>query len=189
MDLYIIILWSALSTIGFFLYLKDMFKGSTKPHMFTWFIWALMWYIGFWIQLTHGAGIASYIMLWFSIIPTIVFFYTLKSADKNIEKIDYMFLLWALWALILWLIFDLAILSVILLLTIDYFAYLPTFRKSYMKPFDETISLFVFVNFWYLAQFLTFDVFIFENYGYPGGLFVINIIFIVFVLWRRKAFQ
>ena len=61
--------------------------------MFTWFLWALMGYIGFGIQFTHGAGMASFVTLWFSIIPTFVFIYTLRRGDKNIAPIDYVFLI------------------------------------------------------------------------------------------------
>ena len=185
-DIFIILTGAMISSIGFFLYLRDTFKGSTKPHMFTRLLWALMWYIWFAIQIIHWAGYASLIMLWFSIIPTLVFFYTLKSAEKDIAPVDYVFLFGAFVALVCWLVFDQAILSVLLLLSIDYCAYFPTFRKSYMKPYEETISLFVFVNFWYLASFLTFDTFIFENYWYPTGLFLMNTVFVVFVLLRRK---
>lgn len=188
-DIFIILIWASISTIGFFYYLRDMFAGKTKPHMFTWFIWALMSYIGFGIQVTHGAGLASLIILWFAIIPTIVFFYTLKDSQKDIAPADYLSLLWAIVALIFWIIFDKAIISVILLLIIDYCAYFPTFRKSWNKPYEETILLFVLVNAWYLASIITFDNFTFVNYGYPLGLIIINTVFVSYILIRRKVLK
>jgi len=75
------------------------------------------------------------------------------------------------------------------LLTIDYSAYFPTFRKSFSKPFEETILLFALVNAGYIASIITLDNFVFENYGYPLGLVFINTIFVAFVLIRRRQLQ
>lgn len=179
-------LWIIASTIGFWFYFKDLFYGKTKPHIFTWFLWALMWYIGFGIQITNNWWLGSYIMLYFSIMPTIVFLYALRSGSRNIAKIDYLFLLLAIIAILFWLILDLAYVSIILLLSIDSMAYLPTFRKSYMKPYEETVILYVLVNIWYIASIVTFDSLVFENYWYPAGLIIVNFIFVSFILIRRK---
>ena len=188
-DILILLAWTAISTVGFFLYLRDMLKGKTKPHMFTWLIWAIMGYIGFGIQVAYDAGIASLVMLWFSIVPTFVFFYTLKSSQKDIALVDYFSLAGAFIALSFWLFLDMAFISVLLLLTIDYLAYFPTFRKCYKKPFEETVILFVLVNFWYIASIITLDNLVFENYGYPLWLFIINTIFVSFVLIRRHQLK
>lgn len=182
----LLILWFSASTLWFYFYLKDVFSGTTKPHMFTWLIWAIMWFIGFGIQITNEWWVGSYILLYFSIIPTIVFLYALKNGDKNIAKIDYIFLLLAWIALILWLAMDLAKLSVIILLSIDLLAYLPTIRKSFYEPYWETARMYALVNVWYIISILTFDTINFENTFYPAGLITINILFITYLLIRRK---
>jgi len=174
------------SSIWYYFYLKDMFSGSSKPHMFTWLIWAITGYTGFWIQVMNGWWIWSLVMLYFAIIPTIIFLYAAIKGEKNIENIDYLFLSIAWISLMFWLILDMPIVSILLLLSIDIMAYLPTVRKSFMQPFDETLSLFALVNIWYLASILTFDELIFINYSYPAALIIINILFISYILIRRK---
>jgi len=131
------------SSIGYFFYLKDMFSGSSKPHMFTWLIWAITGYTGFGIQIMNGWWIWSLVMLYFAIIPTIIFLYAAIKGEKNIENIDYLFLSIAWVSLIFW-------------------------------------------NIWYLASILTFDELIFINYSYPAALIIINMMFIIYILIRRK---
>ena len=185
-DYIILWIWTFISLIWFYFYFRDIFRGNTKPHMFTWLIWSVMSYIGFGIQVTNGWWAWSFIMLLFAVLPTIVFFLTLKSADKNIVNSDYLSLIWAAIALILWLMFEQALLSVCILLLIDFMAYLPTARKSYMKPFEESMLLYSCVNAGYIASILTFTELVPENYLYPSGLFIYNILLISFVLIRRK---
>jgi len=166
-----------------------MFYGSSKPHLFTWLIWAITGYTGFGIQLMNGWWLGSLVMLYFAIIPSIIVIYAIFKGEKNIVKIDYVFLAIAWISLIFWIILDMPIVSILLLLSIDIMAYLPTVRKSFMQPFDETLSLFALVNVWYLASILTFDELIFVNYSYPAALILINTLFIGYILIRRKQLQ
>lgn len=185
-DLIILSIWFIASSIGYFFYLKDMFLGTSKPHLFTWLIWAITWFTWFGIQALNGWWYWSLIMLYFAVIPSIIVVYALFKWEKNIENIDYLFLSIAAISLIFWLVLEAPLVSILLLLSIDIMAYLPTVRKSFMQPFDETLSLFGLVNIWYIASIITFDEKIFLNYSYPAALIFINTLFIGYILIRRK---
>ena len=45
--------------IGYVPYLRDTFIGKTKPHVFSWIIWAILEYTAFGIQIKEGAGAGS----------------------------------------------------------------------------------------------------------------------------------
>ena len=60
--------------IGFISYLpyfRDIFKGKTKPHAFSWLIWAILTAIGFAGQISDNAGPGSWalgftaLFIWF----------------------------------------------------------------------------------------------------------------------------
>jgi hypothetical protein len=46
-----------------------------------------------------------------------------------------------LFTFLLWVIFKLAVVSTVLIILIDFFAIMPTYRKTYKKPFEEAILM------------------------------------------------
>ena len=53
----------ALTFIGYAPYFRDLIKGKTKPHIFSWFIWAIVTSIIFALQVSAGAGLGSVVTL------------------------------------------------------------------------------------------------------------------------------
>ncbi len=47
--------------IGYAPYLWSIFKGRTKPHLFSWFIWGVLTAIAFAIQISEGAGAGAWV--------------------------------------------------------------------------------------------------------------------------------
>ena len=48
------IIATCIAVISYIPYLKDIWTGRTKPHAFSWFIWALLGYIAGVAQLSDG---------------------------------------------------------------------------------------------------------------------------------------
>lgn len=94
----------------------------------------------------------------------------------------------ALWLLAIYLyaVEEKAFESIILLIIADTLAYLPTFRKTFSKPFEESISMFILWSiatiFWILAM----DKVNFLTAWYQSSIFSINILLIFFIIIRRK---
>jgi len=128
-----------LSIVAYFPYLKDIFKGKTKPHIYSWFIWGLLTSIIFGLQISAGAGAGSWVTLTVAILSFVVFFLGLRQGNKDITKTDKVFLFLAIIALLLWLVAKKPTLSVILAVSIDIFGFAPTIRKSWHSPFSETL--------------------------------------------------
>jgi len=188
-DILILFIWTCISTLWVVIYVKDAIKGKTKPHSFTWFIWALIQSIAFGIQITHEGGVGSFIMFWYALNAAIIFFISLKYAQSTVSRSDYVFLWLALFAIALWLIFDAPLISVLLLILIDILAYIPTVRKSYHTPDEETLLLYFTGNIGLISSLLTLDLWSFVNYGYPLCITLLNFMFIWYVLLRRKILQ
>mgnify|MGYP001016997074 CR=1 FL=1 len=132
-----------LTFVGYIPYIKDTIKGKTTPHVYTWFIWGLVTAIAFGLQLSAVAGPGAYTTLAAAIVCFIIFGFGMRQGDKNISKSDTFFFLLSLVALILWLFADQPVLSVILLSTIDMLGFIPTIRKSWHKPHEETLISYV----------------------------------------------
>ncbi|MFA6475705.1 MAG: hypothetical protein WCV88_05975 [Patescibacteria group bacterium] len=91
---------TAVSIVAYFVYLRDVFSLKTKPHVYTWLIWAItqgtatlgIWYGG------GGWGALSLTIGTFFIIA--VFLFSLKYGTKNITKSDVMMLVISLCAIL-----------------------------------------------------------------------------------------
>lgn len=126
--------------IAYWPYIRDVKQGKTWPHPYTWFISGFVTFIVFALQLSDGAG--------WGVLPTFVgaaagltvFGLGLANKRPKITKSDTFFLALAVMATVLWLVAKQPIASIILLTTIDIFAFIPTVRKSWQHPEQETVS-------------------------------------------------
>lgn len=178
-----------LGIIGYVPYIKDIFLGKTKPHAFSWFIWSLISFIGFAAQVSDFAGPGAWVNFVFAFSCLVIFIFALWKGEKNILFVDWVNLSCALFSLFLWYITQSPFLSVILIALTDFFGFLPTIRKSYTKPFEETLSTYAIsglahgISLFALTHYSVITAF------YPASLVVTNGIFVSMVLWRRRIFR
>ncbi len=121
-------------------YIRDILKGKTKPHPYSWFVWGLITTVIFALQVTNGAGPGSYVTLSVGVLSFVVFFLGLKkNGVKDITKLDTVAFISAIVATVIWLFAKQPLASMILLITIDLLGFIPTIRKSWNKPKEETL--------------------------------------------------
>lgn len=178
-----------LGTISYFFYVKDILVGKTKPHAFSWLVWGLLGLTVWLIQVAEQSGPGAWGFAYSAIACTLVFLLALKKGERNIVFIDWIFLAGALLAYFLWLFTEQALPSIILLSLIDAIGYLPTFRKSYHKPFEETASMYWLSMIKNIFTLLALDNFTFATSLYSFTLFVMNTSFTTMLYWRRWQLQ
>lgn len=132
-----------LAVVGNVPYLIDVIRNKIQPHPYTWLVWSIVSAVTFFGQVIKGGGIGS--------IPTgvaeaftiIIFLFSLRNGFKNIVKRDTYFLIAALLGLIPWALTNDPTVSVIIVVSIDVIAFVPTLRKTWRSPKTETPVLFV----------------------------------------------
>ncbi len=132
-----------LTFIGYIPYLRDILKGKTKPHIYSWFLWGFVTIIVFALQVSDNAGVGALVTLAAALMCFVVIF--LGKKYGNISKItlsDKIFLSLALVTLGLWIFAKQPLLSAILATTIDVLGFVPTIRKSWNEPFSETLPFY-----------------------------------------------
>lgn len=77
------------------------------------------------------------------------------------------------------------LLSVILAGVIDVVAFIPTFRKSWRKPWQENLSAYAIANVKLLLSLFALSHVSVVTAFYPAVGFSINAVFIALCLWRR----
>lgn len=132
--------------IGYIPYLRDIIKGNTKPHLYSWFIWCFVTLIAFALQVSGGAGSGSLVTLAAALMCIAVIILGFKHHSQTvIKKVDIVFLVLALIALGLWIIAKQPVLSAILTTLVDLLGFAPTIRKSWNNPYSENLP-FYFLN-------------------------------------------
>lgn len=123
---------------GYAPYLRDLFKGKTQPHLYTWIIWAITASIATAGVIVGGGNYGAIPMVAGTGLVIFVCLLAFKYGSKNITSGDTITLVAAIAAVIVWIQLDNPLLAVIVATLIDGFGYIPTFRKSFEEPWSET---------------------------------------------------
>ncbi len=142
MKLTLALIGAAIAFAGNIPYLLDILKKKTKPHPYTWLVWTIVSAVTFFGSLTKGAGVGIIPTGVAEIFTVIIFLFSLQYGFKNIKRVDTYFLIFALLGLIPWYLTKDPTISVIIVVTIDLIAFVPTLRKTYMEPTTENPSLY-----------------------------------------------
>lgn len=175
-----------LSLIGYGIYISGILKRKIIPHAFTFLIWSISSSITWALQVYGGAGVGAWVTFTVSLILIFIFLLSLKFGEKDIRKIDIIFLLLSFLSLFLWIAIDQPVLSIILIVFTDVLGFFPTIRKSFYNPNQESV--------------VTWGVAIFRHSLVVTSLVQINILtilsplvwaitntlFIIFLIIRRR---
>lgn len=177
-------------TIGFISYVpyfRDMFAGKTKPHIFSWFIWAILGAIAAGIQFQNGAGAGSWASAASAFLAGSVALYAFRFKDTTITKVDWFYFAGAVASLILWLVVKNPTLAIIFVVLTDAFAFASTFQKSWSAPHDETLSVYYLSALKFAIPISAMSEINFITLLDPLYLVIANVSFTIFTLWRRQV--
>ncbi len=178
-----------LTLVGYSQYFKNIFSGKTKPHAFSWLIWASLTGIAYFAQISDGAGPGAWVTGLTAVISFIIVGFALFKGENNITRSDWFTFIAALSAIPAWLITNDALLSVIIITAIDALGFYPTFRKSWMKPFEETAIHYFLAGVKFLLAVIALENYTVITVLYPFSLVVMNALFVMLLLIRRNALK
>ncbi|HEX3082123.1 MAG TPA: hypothetical protein VHQ86_02620 [Candidatus Saccharimonadia bacterium] len=134
------ILATALAVVSYAIYIHKIRQGHTKPHAFSWFIWAIITYIAGAAQLSAGGGLGSLVAFTTGTISLWISYHSFRSRAITITRQDWVSLVVALAAIPVWVATKNPLLSVIIISVIDLVAFWITIRKSYHLPYSENLT-------------------------------------------------
>jgi len=168
-------------------YVKDIFAGKTKPHAFTWLVWGLLTSIAFFGQMADKGGPGAWVTGISAALCIFTFFLALQKGEKNITKSDWFSLGACGVAMVLWFLTKTPLWSVILVTVIDLLAFYPTIRKSYWKPYEETLVTYLISGLKFIIAIIALENFSVITWLYPASLIFINLGFVWMLVVRRRA--
>ncbi len=128
--------------VGHAPYLRDLLRRKIEPHAYTWFVWSIVSGITLAGQLASGAGWGALPTAVAEAFTILILLFSLRFGFKHVTRTDTIFLIIALLGLIPWLLTKDPTLSVVIAVTIDLIAFVPTLRKAYLHPETETPLLY-----------------------------------------------
>ena len=176
----------AMTIFGYSFYFRDIFAGKTKPHAYSWLVWATLTSIAFFGQITDDAGAGAWVTATTAVVSFVIFGLALSKGEKDVTKSDKVFLSASFLAIVPWLLTKDPLISIILVTAIDFLGFLPTIRKSIKKPYEETLIHYVFAGLKFLLAIVALDNYTLVTWLYPASLVLANWIFIVLLVVQRK---
>ncbi len=171
---------------GYVPYLRDIFRGTTKPERASWFIWLVLGIIGFFSQRAEGATWS----LWLSGVNNIgilvIVILSIKYGVGGMRKRDVLALAAAAVGLYLWYLTRHAYIALYITLFIDALGYILIYMKSYSDPGSETLIAWVIYSLAGLAAALSIGTFNPVLLSYPVYVFVVNMIVVLILLSRKQ---
>ncbi|KKQ19474.1 MAG: hypothetical protein US33_C0029G0001 [Parcubacteria group bacterium GW2011_GWC1_36_9] len=178
------------SLIAYFFYFKNIFYGSTKPNLVSWFIWMLAPLLGFFFDIKAGAGLSALPVFLAGFGPLVVIIISIlnKNAYWKLTAFDFICGIFALISLVLYIFTHNLEISIIFVILSDGLAAIPTIVKSWKFPETETAAVYLAGIFAQTLALLIIKNWVFSIYVLNVYFIVINII-IIFCIYRKKIFK
>lgn len=177
---------AVLVLLGYIPYIRDILRGKTHPHLYSWFLWGLLTILIFGIQVSHHAGFGSLVTITAGIMCLIVLLLSIKGGSRDITRSDNLVFVLTVVAMVLWLIAKQPLHAMILGCLTDLLAFAPTIRKTWNKPFSETLSLYQLNTVRFGVAIFALDQYTFINIIWPAMWAIVNGIFSFGLVVKRK---
>jgi hypothetical protein len=181
----LVIIASILAVIGNVPYLIDVIKNKIKPHPYTWLVWSIVSAVTFFGQIAKGAGIGAIPTGASEIFTLLIFIFSLKHGFKGIQKKDTLFLIIALAGIIPWIVTKDPTLSVIIVVSIDLVAFIPTLIKTWKFPKTELPILYAMNVIRHILTLFSLEAFNIATTLHSFAMIVTNFIMTLFIERHR----
>ena len=176
---------TGIAFVSYVPYIRDILANKTKLHAFSWLVWGILTAISFAAQVTNNAGPGAWVMGFTAVVDLVIFTFALVKGKKNIVMIDWVVLTGAGLAMFMWYITKTPLISVVLITLTDALGFAPTFRKSFVKPWEETLSTYALSGMKFVVAIFALESFSLVTGLYPVYLVLANASFVGMLLWRR----
>ena len=178
----------ALTFVIFVPYIRSIQQGRTKPHVFSWFIWASGTFVVFLAQLAGGGGLGAWPIGVSGLITAYIAILAYrKRTDRSITTSDWMFFVAALSALPAWFLTADPLWAVLVLTGVDLAGFGPTFRSVYVRPYDERPGFYLLGALRNLIAILALERYSLTTILFPAAVGLACLMFVAMVAFRRRT--
>jgi hypothetical protein len=181
------IIAALLATISSIVYIRDIFRGNTKPHIYTWLVWLISGTLVFFGQVTAGGGPGSWATGVSAVFTLYIFILAFRYGTKDITRFDKICLALCLVSVIPWLITKNPVLSVVLATFTDVIGFLPTMRKTWHAPRSESLGSMFYDAVKHGLSFASLQTYSVTTYLFPLAVLITKLGIIGEIVFRRSV--
>ncbi len=174
--------------VSYSFYFRDIFRGKTRPDAYSWLIWFVLATITFFAQISKGAGPGAWATALTAIFCLIISITAFIKTDDRIKVIDVLSLIGSGIGVTLWYVFNNPLFAVIFAIIVGAFGFVPTFRKAFTKPFEETEITYVLNALKFALAFSALSAFNLVTELYPLAMVLMNVSLATMIFLRRSLF-
>ena len=175
--------------VGEVLYIKNIFRGTIKPHPFSWFGWGLLDVVIVAAQVVKGGGAGAWVTGVAAVVNIGIAVVSLKRGEKRITWSDWTCFIGARLGIGLWIVTDDPLWAVIVAAVVNCIAFVPTFRKSFLRPSEESLTIFIFDIIKFGLSIAALQALNPTTALFPAVSALSNVVFVVMVLVRRRQLR
>ena len=178
-----------IGVVGYIPYYRDILRGTTKPHPFSWIGFALLLGITFFAQVTTNAGPGAWVTGISSLATFGIAILALVKGERDIKAFDWFCFAGGLLGIVLWRATSDPLLAVVIVTVVDAIVFAPTYRKAYLRPQEETESLFVLSVIKYLISVFALGTLNLTTALFPISLVLTNGALVILLSLRRRQLK
>jgi len=171
---------------GYVIYIRSILRGFTRPHIFTWLIYVIIDGTIFLAQLAGGGGPGAFVVLSGVFANAAIVILAFRRGEKNITSSDWACFILALLAILFWWITNSPLSAVLTLTLANILAYIPTFRKSFAKPHEESVSIWALDVLRFGVSIFALSAFNLTTVLFPATVVISNSVMTSTILLRRR---
>jgi hypothetical protein len=124
-------------------YIRDIVRGTTRPHRGTWLVWAVLAIVVYGSQRADGASWSLIMAGAQAMLTTLVFVLAVRHGEGGLSRTDAAFTAIAAVGVIGWIVADEPIVATASVVAADLLAAAMMAPKTYRDPGSETLASFV----------------------------------------------
>lgn len=167
-------------------YLIGAIKRTLKPHAFSWIVWTLMTSVTFLAQITDNAGPGAWATGATAVTLFLIAVLAVRNGGYKITRSDKLSFIGALSAVPIWIATSDPMWAVIIIVLIEALGFFPTYRKGFMKPYEESVLAFALTILKYSFALLALENYTVTTMLFPVALVVLSTGLVLELLWRRS---
>lgn len=123
-------------------YIRDIVNGKTRPAIVSWSTWLLLSVIAAVASFAEGAVASGVIVSAVAIESLVIIIFSLRKGHFTYTRFDGYCQMGALLGVLLWYVTSDPLLGIVTFVLIDFIGAFPTFRHSWRRPWEETLTTF-----------------------------------------------
>jgi len=155
------------AVIAYYLYFRDMFKGKTRPHAFSWLVWGTLAGNGFFAQISAHAGIGAWATGLTSVASLTIAVFAFRIGATQPTRFDWTLLFMALAGLLLLFVVKNKEAALCITLFALVAGFVMNIRKAYRKPQEENAVAFWLNTLKFVPAIFALASFTFLTMAYP----------------------